>query len=97
MFCAEGGTVLREGMRSTTDLIPAWIWTSPARVPWGGGRKMPLSPSMGNVSREWAELLASEPCWVQAGPHHETWCSSLMKISFISALYQHNTAPALGG
>lgn len=63
----------------------------------GGGGKMPLSPSMGNMSGEWEELLASEPGLVQAGPHHETWCSSLMKISFISALYQHSIAPALGG
>lgn len=34
--------------------IPVWIWASPARVPWVGGGKMP---------GEWAELLASEPCW----------------------------------
>lgn len=76
--------------------IPAWVWASSASVPWGGGRKMPLSPSMGNMPGEWAELLASQPCWVRAGPHHETWCSSLMRISFISALYQHSTALALG-
>jgi len=73
-----GRDVLRVGTESIAAAIPSRGGSGPALPVCCGvvaGRCRPL-PGMGHVPWERAELLASQPRWVPAGPHGKNRRSS---------------------